>query len=636
MAAEAAWGVRDVARVAWAAARRELVLASGAVLLTSATNLALPRLIGWLVDLSARGAGAREARHALAVSLGVFALGACGSLGRVFVLEVGAAKITRALRERVLSAALLDESLPAAMSAEDASSGAARSSSAAPPPPPSPIASGSMGAASRDARARALAQCLSRDADELGKAIFKHASNWYRGLNSAVGGSFMLLSLSPSLTLVSLALLPLVGVGAMGASRMSKRAAAAARAATDAVTEDAALRLQAADTVRLCGNEQHEVERFSRQLAALQGGAARRAALAEGLFIGGLSLAANSTLALVVAAGGYLVNRGALSAGQLTGFAMYSGMVGLGCSQLTATLSDLRKSLDASASLQRVVGQAGALGPGPASAQDAARATDAVPALVGPALVQLEQVRLELAGLVVLDGLSLTLRPGRITALAGRSGAGKSSVARLLCLLERPLEGRMLWNGADASALPARAVRDRVAACLDSALLTGLSIRDNIAYGRRSASEHEIVAAAQQAGLHEWVRSLPAGYDTVLGSASQAELSSGQRQRLCVARCLLRAGQASLVVCDEVSSNLDGRSERAILIALRQLADAGRTVLLVAHGRRALAAADEVLVLERGHVVESGKLEDLLVKGGRLSYVLAADRGEERELQDEP
>jgi ABC-type multidrug transport system fused ATPase/permease subunit len=190
------------------------------------------------------------------------------------------------------------------------------------------------------------------------------------------------------------------------------------------------------------------------------------------------------------------------------------------------------------------------------------------------------------------------------------------------------------WNGADTTALPARAVRHRVAACLESALLTGLSIRDNIAYGRRGASEREVVAAAQQAGLHEWVQSLPTGYDTVLGSVAQAELSSGQRQRICVARCLLRAGQASLVVCDEVSSNLDGRSEHAILQALRQLADAGRTVLLIAHGRRALAAADEVLVLERGHVVESGKFEDLLAQEGRLAYVLAADRSEEQEPED--
>lgn len=222
-------------------------------------------------------------------------------------------------------------------------------------------------------------------------------------------------------------------------------------------------------------------------------------------------------------------------------------------------------------------------------------------------------------GHVALEGISLAIEPGSRVAFVGRSGAGKSTLFNLLPRLYDPTAGRILIDGRDIRTLTLASLRDQIAVVgQDSVLLSGTVAR-NIGFGRQDASRAEIEAAARAAAADGFIRALPDGYDTdVLPSAGQ--FSGGERQRLSIARAVLR--DAPILLLDEPTSALDAESEAAIRGALDELTR-GRTTLVIAHRLATILDSDLIVVMDRGRIVEQGTHAELLRAGGLYADLYA-------------
>jgi len=225
----------------------------------------------------------------------------------------------------------------------------------------------------------------------------------------------------------------------------------------------------------------------------------------------------------------------------------------------------------------------------------------------------------------VLGGLDLHLRPGETVAMVGRTGSGKSTVARLIPRFYDVTGGRVLVDGHDVRQLHLESLRAAVGVVLDEAFLFSVSIRDNIAFGRPDADLADVRAAAVAAGADEFIVELPQGYDTVVGERGYT-LSGGQRQRVAIARTLLL--NPPILVLDDATSAVDVQVEQQIHDALRVLMQ-GRTTLIVAHRLSTISLADRVVLLEGGRIVADGTHNELLESVPLYAEVLAQAEREE-------
>lgn len=208
----------------------------------------------------------------------------------------------------------------------------------------------------------------------------------------------------------------------------------------------------------------------------------------------------------------------------------------------------------------------------------------------------------------VLRGINLSIEPGQVVGLVGRTGGGKSTLAALLLRFFDPTSGRVLLDGCDFRDLKLAWLRRQISVVLQDAVLFSTTIAENIAVGRPDASREEIEEAARQAQADEFIRALPDGYDTLLGERG-VNLSGGQRQRLAIARAFLK--DAPILILDEPTSALDSQTEACLLESLERLMR-GRTTVIIAHRMSTLNRADVVLVLDEGRIVEQGGREELL------------------------
>ncbi len=212
----------------------------------------------------------------------------------------------------------------------------------------------------------------------------------------------------------------------------------------------------------------------------------------------------------------------------------------------------------------------------------------------------------------VLDGVDITIPGGRRVALVGASGAGKTTVLNLLPRFYDVAGGRVLIDGQDVREVSQASLRSKIALVSQEITLFDDTIRANIAYGRFGASDLEIEAAARAAAAHDFIVSLPDGYDTTVGERGLS-LSGGQRQRLAIARAMLK--NAPILLLDEATSALDTESERQVQIALETLMR-GRTTVVIAHRLSTVVGADTIFVLDKGRVIEQGNHAELLAAGG--------------------
>jgi len=241
---------------------------------------------------------------------------------------------------------------------------------------------------------------------------------------------------------------------------------------------------------------------------------------------------------------------------------------------------------------------------------------DKPPLVLTAARVEFKDVRFAYRpGEPVIRDMSFAAEPGRVTALVGASGAGKSTVLNLMLRFHEADGGAILIDGQDIAAVSRRSLRQQIGYVGQDVFLFRGSIRENIAFGRPEASEEEIIAAAKAAHAHEFITAFPAGYDAPVGEHGM-QLSTGQRQRVAVARALVK--NAPIVLLDEVTAALDSESERLVQDAIAHLTE-GRTTIVVAHRLHTIVHADRILVVEGGTVVESGRHEELLRRNGRYA-----------------
>ena len=219
----------------------------------------------------------------------------------------------------------------------------------------------------------------------------------------------------------------------------------------------------------------------------------------------------------------------------------------------------------------------------------------------------------------VLDGIDLAVPGGKTVALVGPSGAGKSTVLNLLPRFYDVTDGHVLIDGQDVRGVAMASLRSKIALVSQEITLFDDTIRANIAYGRFGASDGEIEAAARSAAAHDFIVSLPEGYDTVVGERG-LNLSGGQRQRLAIARAMLK--NAPILLLDEATSALDTESERQVQTALEHLMK-GRTTIVIAHRLSTVVNADLIHVLDRGRVIESGDHAALIARDGIYARLYA-------------
>ena len=217
----------------------------------------------------------------------------------------------------------------------------------------------------------------------------------------------------------------------------------------------------------------------------------------------------------------------------------------------------------------------------------------------------------------VLHDIDFHITPGEVVALVGPSGAGKTSIARLLSRFYDPVHGRVVVDGHDLRDVQVASLRRRVAVVLQDTFLFNASVRENLCYGKPDATDAEIVAAATAAYAHEFIVQLPQGYATEIGERG-VKLSGGQKQRLALARAIL--ADPRILILDEATSSVDAEAEYLIQQALDEVLK-GRTAVVIAHRLSTIRNADKIVALEGGRIREIGSHQELLARGGLYSQL---------------
>ncbi|MCD2111947.1 ABC transporter ATP-binding protein/permease [Rhodococcus rhodochrous] len=436
----------------------------------------------------------------------------------------------------------------------------------------------------------------------------------------------VMIGISWQITLLALLLLPIFVIPArhMGArlAQLSREAANHNSVMNTQMTER--FSAPGATLVKLFGRPAQESREFAVRATRVRDIGVRTAML-QSVFVTALTLVSALALALVYGLGGFYALRDQLDPGSVVAMAMLLTRL---YSPLTALASARMDVMSAMVSFERVFE---ILDLKPLIEQS----PDARPVPDGPVAVELRDVafaypsadKVSLASLEevavldsrggeeVLHDVSFRVEPGRMVALVGSSGAGKSTIAQLIPRLYDVDSGAVLLGGADVRELTADSIRATVGLVTQDGHLFHDTVRNNLLLARPEAGEDELWDALRRARLESLIASLPNGLDTVVGERGY-RLSGGERQRLTIARLLL--AHPRVVILDEATAHLDSTSEAAVQEALTEALE-GRTSVVIAHRLSTIRAADEILVVEAGRIVERGNHDDLLAAGGRYA-----------------
>ncbi|HEY8391632.1 MAG TPA: ABC transporter ATP-binding protein [Capillibacterium sp.] len=358
--------------------------------------------------------------------------------------------------------------------------------------------------------------------------------------------------------------------------------------------------------------EKHEAKRFARENEA-SFNANMKSAQALAFLTPTVEILYVVGLVLVLWYGGLEVFHGRLTTGSLVTFFTYIGMLGTPITTLTNTLNSFQQALAGADRLFEILDHQ----------EDLQDKPDAVvlPEIRG----EVEFVNVNFGyrpGQEILSGINLKVAPGEVVALVGPSGAGKTSLVNLIPRFYVPTSGAVLVDGYDVRDVKIASLRRQIGLVPQETILFGVSIRENIAYGKPDATEEEIINAAKMANAHEFISALPDGYQTLAGERG-SQLSGGQKQRIAIARALLR--NPRILILDEATSALDTEAERLVQEALERLMK-GRTTFIIAHRLSTVQGADKIVVLSHGRIVEVGTHAELLQARGLYAKMYGEGR----------
>ncbi len=455
-----------------------------------------------------------------------------------------------------------------------------------------------------------LSSRISTDIAQIEGALIDALPSLCRQSIFLTGGIVLIAMTSLKLTAVILGTLPILIFAAVFFGRRLRRYSRETQdhlAATNTIVEET---LQAIASVKAFANESFELRRYdqsNRRVLASALGAARWRAVFVAFFI----LALFGGIVIVLWFGAGLLQRGEISAGELTRFVLYTTFVAGAMGQAAEFFSQVQKTIGATQRVRELLQEPG---------EHSQPASETVKWVLPSRLkgeVEFAAIDFRYPArpeIMVLRELSLKALPGQRIALVGPSGAGKSTLTALLLRFYEPEKGALLIDGHDARDYPLSWLRGQMAIVPQDVLLFGGTIAENIIYGRPDATESEIHEAAKLANADDFIRAFPEAYATIVGDRG-VKLSGGQRQRIAIARAILK--NPAILILDEATSSLDSESERLVQGALDHLMQ-GRTTFIIAHRLATVRNADKIAVIDAGRVAELGTHDELSARADGL------------------
>ena len=451
-------------------------------------------------------------------------------------------------------------------------------------------------------RAGVIISRLTNDVEALDQLVTDGVTTLVQSTLILIGSSVILFLLDWRLALATLAVVPFMLAATAAFRIFSSRAYRAVRERLGLVTATLAEDIAGMRVVQAYTRERASEQRF-REVNAQYRAANQRTVVTNGLYFPFVDFLSTAATAVVLGYGGYLYFAGSITEGTLLAFLLYLSNFFDPVQQLSQLYNTFLAAVAALDKIMDVMDEE----PEVVDRPDARE----LPPIEGH--VAFERVRFGYGeGREVLHGLDLDVPAGTTVALVGHTGAGKSTIAKLLARFYEPRSGGITIDGHDLRDVTQQSLRRQLGIVPQEGFLFAGTVHDNIAFGRPDATRDDVVAAAQTVGAHAFIGALADGYDTDLGERG-TRLSLGQRQLVAFARALL--ADPSILILDEATSSVDFGTERQIELALRRLLKA-RTAFIIAHRLSTIRDADLIVVLEHGRVVEQGTHAELMARRG--------------------
>ncbi len=442
---------------------------------------------------------------------------------------------------------------------------------------------------------------ISADVTLLQETLTTTLAEFIRQIIIIIGGTILLALTSVKLTLFMLAILPPMMILARVFGRFIRKYSKDVQkqvAESNTVVEET---LQGIQSVKAYTNEYVEMKRYEKktiEIAAL----GMKSGKYRGAFSSFIIFGIFGAISAVVWQGSRLMALGELASGDLFSFVIYSVFVGGNIGGLATLFTNIQKFIGATEDLFELFDE---------EEEDLNEIGDIQQEFQLQGSIQLKDLSFSYPSRQdekVLQNISLDIAPNMLIAFVGSSGAGKSTLASLLLMLHYPNKGDLFYDGIDCHDFPLSVLRSQISLVPQDIFLFGGTIKENIAYGKPSATEEEILEAAQQANAMEFINRFPDKMDTLVGERG-TQLSGGQRQRIAIARAVLK--DPRILILDEATSSLDSESEKWVQDALEKLM-VGRTSIVIAHRLSTIRKADNIVVIDQGKIAEQGTHDHLL------------------------
>lgn len=448
---------------------------------------------------------------------------------------------------------------------------------------------------------------LTNDVAALQSAIVDNLVSFITEGVTLIGSLVSMLYLDWKLTLVTLVIVPVV-LGIINI--FGKRLRIAGHDVQGRIADITSLlqeTISGARVVRSFAREGYEVQRFERENQR-NFRAVMRATKLTSLLSPLVEFSAAIAVTVILWYGGYSVVTGAITAGSLIAFLIYAINLSNPVKRLSQVYGNIQKAMAAGDRVFAILD----------TKPEVVEKPDAIVLPEVDGRVRFDHVSFSYDGeKKALDDFSLDVPAGRVVAIVGPSGAGKTTIANLLPRFYDATEGAITVDGIDVRDVTFQSLREQIGVVPQETMLFNATIKDNILYGRLDGTDEEVYAAAKAANALEFIERLPEGMDTLVGERGSS-LSGGQRQRIAIARAILK--NPKILILDEATSALDTESEKLVQEALERLMQ-GRTAFVIAHRLSTIKNADQIVVLREGKLVESGTHDELLAAGGLYQHL---------------